>query len=588
MPERVMENVIDACLVNFVCLDDEYVEPYSSGEVEGNIEFTKSIHDGFRDAYKNVKIIKYGPETDVEDLKRHFGNADILVLDWELDPSGGSSEPALEFLNAAIDSERLKYVFVYTHVIEAHSGTITWDHEQMRRAIVAAFSLEGEEVERGRELSGKMEELRDKLLDEDFMGDEEDWEDIVNRVTEKLYRHLAEQTELSGRGLAESLPGFDVKKQMRELCGKLSKSEKNTTEIIDFAKSRLWDTVSDSMEPFGRKLKAANLEDDEFLIGDTHVKLVSKSEFDGSKLPGIIRDFVAKKPDSFFRILSHEIMDRFNREYWGRVSGFNFIENEIVRRYVNYEGNPEDGRITLGQLVREAYGGIFVSVIEEGKFEMLEEAERFFGSLSPEIRLSDEETKRIIRFANKFLSIEPMSPFARRKSGNRISFGDIFEYDAGEHGGEKKYAICITPHCDCAHPENINHEYRFVLSRSVTKDFELANTNFDEEFCSFVPLRDASRSDIEDVSIVYWKAKDGEFVKTNVFRHVTETTEGEAGELLFEGFSGEKFHMRYICRQKDEFTQRLMNESVRHAIRVGVSFLNPKELEGEGASPSSE
>lgn len=585
MPERVMESVIDDCLVNFVCLDDEYVEPYSSGGDEGDIGFTKSIHDGFRDAYKNVKIIKYGPETDVEDMKRHFGNADILVLDWELDPSGGSFEPALEFLNAAIDSERLKYVFVYTHVIEAHSGRITWDHEQMRRAIVAAFSIGREEVVRGRGLLEKMEELRDRLLDNDFMSDEADWEKAINRVTEKLYRHLAERTELSRRDLAESLPGFDVKMQMGALCKMLRWFEDDIIDAIDFAKSCLWDTVSDSMEPFGRKLKAANLEDDEFLIGDTHVKLISKSEFDGSRLPGIIRDFVAKKPDSFFRILSHEIMDRFNREYWGRVSGFNFIENEIVRRYVNYEGNPEDGRITLGQLVREAYGGIFVSVLEEGKFKMLEEAERFFGSLSSEIHLSDEETKRIIRFANKFLSIEPMSPFARGESGNRISFGDIFEYSIEGENDESGYAICITPHCDCAHPENIGHEYRFVLSREVTKDFDLVNTNFDDKFCSFVPVRD---SDGEDVSIVYWKPEKGEYVKTSTFRHMPESSAGETGDLDFEGFSGKKIRMRYVCRQKDEFTQRLMNESVRHVIRVGVSFLNPKELEGEGASPSSE
>jgi len=251
-----------------------------------------------------------------------------------------------------------------------------------------------------------------------------------------------------------------------------------------------------------------------------------------------------------------------------KAKSFAKIDNKIIKCHVDYL-NDLSGKLPLKELVDGIYRDVFMSVLKNQKLDYIEKAGDFFNLVDTE-EIDNLDNK--VKYINSLISIdhtkETLSLFRDNK---KIEFGDVFIV-TGDDITEERYAICITPHCDCAHPA-AGQEYKFIFSKAIPS--EVGNTVFDSTFCTFLPVE-------SEIKIVMWKPSSGShdtFLKSISLALYDDEDNNIDTPITMVGLPLVEYKLNFVAQQKENFTQRLLNESARHGIRVGVSYLNIKDSE---------
>ena len=125
-------DIISSSISNAICIDDEFCAPY---DTEGrNLDAPKSMRDSFRNQHQcNLEIYRYTNFGDIKTLLPVlFKNRDLLILDWELNPSEQIKyQDTLKIIEAGVDSKTLRYIVIYTQ---------NTDTENICKVILRAFS----------------------------------------------------------------------------------------------------------------------------------------------------------------------------------------------------------------------------------------------------------------------------------------------------------------------------------------------------------------------------------------------------------------------------------------------------------------
>lgn len=559
MPIDTAKRILNDSIKNFVCVDDQFIEPFhDDGVVPVDLDFTKKLYGSFHSQYKNMKILQFKPESTIDNIAQYFSNADIVILDWELGKH--EIQTTIKLLVEAIKADHVKYIFIYTNNKE---GVVTDGLWNIRKTLMFSFMQEDKFYNKK---EAEFELLKELVLDKDILNDDTEIEIYLKNIESKLFEFLfskCTKIELN-RHLFEEIKKLNASIGYKDICPHIGK------EYIDILLSYLKLNFLGNFPIFDTSIKIKDLDKDIYLCNDKLVNIVSKTEEDTKpeNLLNNISEFILSEDDSYFNILSHEILYHFKQNFMEKAKSFAKIDNKIIKCHVDYL-NDLSGKLPLKELVDGIYRDVFMSVLKNQKLDYIEKAGDFFNLVDTE-EIDNLDNK--VKYINSLISIdhtkETLSLFRDNK---KIEFGDVFIV-TGDDITEERYAICITPHCDCAHPA-AGQEYKFIFSKAIPS--EVGNTVFDSTFCTFLPVE-------SEIKIVMWKPSSGShdtFLKSISLALYDDEDNNIDTPITMVGLPLVEYKLNFVAQQKENFTQRLLNESARHGIRVGVSYLNIKDSE---------
>jgi len=147
----------------------------------------------------------------------------------------------------------------------------------------------------------------------------------------------------------------------------------------------------------------------------------------------------------------------------------------------------------------------------------------------------------------------------QRKKKDKIKFGDVFI----SNGDHSYYFLCITALCDCVRPENLNHMLYFVKGSKGSISDELKKG--DQGFSSY--LSDEKGNPF----VINWTNKP-------ITIHIEESVNVIEKEIPINIY-GEERKIYYLATIKENYAQRIANNSFSHPMRVGIYFADRKDLQ---------
>ena len=555
MPVETAKSILDKTIKNFVCIDDEFSAPFDS-DVN---ELAQNMYNTFHSKYKNIKILKYKDDMGVIDIKNYFSNADIVILDWDLSKSNENIN--LELLIESLQEHHVKYIFIYTHNKKEED---TKGIEDIRHKLFMTF---GDYLDID-ELEATKQSFVSQIEEQDWLSEDEIEELFQLYQSEYLgmmqigvdLRHIEDE-------LLKKVTEFNDEVKKSDICRFLNQNYKNYHQIFQSeVRKNILGNLSISLMPFEIK----DLQNDKYIINGKLLHIISKSSAEPQQLLELIYEYISKEVDSFFSILNHEVLALFKSHFFYRAKEIAQIHGSVIKEYTDLNQDKPHA-LPLDDLVKGVYSDIFMSVLRNNKLSFLEKAKDYL-----EMSDSDYDVDKEIKKINCFISIDHMAKdIVSFRTERKIDFGDIFEIvEENDSKSSNKFAICITPQCDCANPEdNIKHTYSFAIS---SQELSLEDHNLDGSFCSFIPME-------KEIKIIQWNG--GEFVKSNQI--LIDKGTNDINRLIEGNDVRNKYKFKFVAQQKENFTQRLVNESSRRGIRVGVSYLNKISNDSESNEEST-
>jgi len=120
------------------------------------------------------------------------------------------------------------------------------------------------------------------------------------------------------------------------------------------------------------------------------------------------------------------------------------------------------------------------------------------------------------------------------------------------------YLLCITPHCDCLRPSKINNYFYFVGGKDIKPLQGLKEG--DTEFISFIKTE-------KGLNCIKWEKPPFTIYISNK-NNIINPIECD--------LMGQKITLKHLTWQKENYTQRIANESFSHASRVGIDLAKIK------------
>ncbi|HEX8278111.1 MAG TPA: hypothetical protein VF540_05425, partial [Segetibacter sp.] len=144
---------------------------------------------------------------------------------------------------------------------------------------------------------------------------------------------------------------------------------------------------------------------------------------------------------------------------------------------------------------------------------------------------------------------------------DKIKFGDVFrglEPDTGRSNG--KYWLNITAHCDCLEPAtNIKNNFYFIAGENRSIEQSLADG--DDGFNSYLRIDG-------EVKAIKWHPRP-------VILNITNSSMEGLCIKAMDGTS-QMHRLQYLGTLKENYTQRMANNSFSFAMRVGIDFASFK------------
>lgn len=537
-------DIISSSISNAICIDDEFCAPY---DTEGrNLDAPKSMRDSFRNQHQcNLEIYRYTNFGDIKTLLPVlFKNRDLLILDWELNPSEQIKyQDTLKIIEAGVDSKTLRYIVIYTQ---------NTDTENICKVILRAFSKYRQDFS---DIEKNILENLDEFCAEnelDFDGDKV-WsllkhgvsgislnptkiKDIKNNIAQKLDENMHKT----------------VKGKLCRLINRLVLDEgfQDINQTMSWLDTCI--TVNEALYS-DNPHETAPLTPNSIQIDNTILVILHK----GSRTDGDgVQDAVMPK-DVFDKIVESVLNITNIRTFLFSIILRNIMNDEISQWGKNLGGISEQALLFHAKSYNEA--DEFIQYFTNCTTGLLKSSllsttsKEYIHELFKEAPMAKAPSQRDLCNLNCFLTFTDKNQFEDTHS---IQTGDIFAlatpYDPSN--GIDEYVICITQSCDCKEPKKINHNYAFLHGHKA--DLKQALTSTEKEWYSFISSELAIKWSRRFFTIHLESQK--KFHKWHPIRVVLNN--GKNNELTFLG------------NQKIEYTQRLINYAFSYAQRMGVDL----------------
>jgi hypothetical protein len=570
--ENVAQAIIGGAITTAVCVDNEFVEPYS--DEPGDSARPAALFRAFRARECTLDVYRFSQrDTWNAEGAGVLEGKDLLILDWELsDTAAVKYADALSILGQAVCGGSIPFVYIYTQ---------TPSLEQVAYAMHAHFRAPPSE-----RISVVLE-AADKYLEDElgldpvrfFEATKADFFDLSVHVKDSSAARMRIQAELEqapDRGTRSGARLYsELLKAVAEPLGCVK--TKDTTGQIEIALGHCvrgvevgrheQDVALTCVESVRAQGGVAGRYT--YIIDKTLVRVVAKDAVPPAEIPADLSTTIQDAPDRFVRLLSLEMRSILRKGALRVANGFEGIDELAFFYHEKRFQSPENLEDFLKEMWKEQVGA-FIMV---QKPTLLAELEAYKALHDVESALA---TRYVTAGAATELPLAQLNYYysslqVPRTRQDVIRFGDIFSVvipDGSEARPDLqgKYLLCITAHCDCVRPAKIHDQFMFVIGEKKPLAFGL-NAG-DTGHLSFIKGRDG-------IVCIDWSTKP--------FTVHIDPAQNHIGEIrcMVRGSDAILHHAGY---QKENYTQRVANQAFSNAMRVGVNFARfPLPSTGEAA-----
>ena len=498
------------------------------------------------DIYRYEDISKW--KLDKEILKNH----DLLILDWELtgDPP---FKDALEILWEAINLPSLRFVVIYTQ------EQITLNIElNIRSFFGVPYKDKSERKVKYNEFCAKLEDEFQTNVRRLFTSLVPQCKGYILEINQETIKsNLIEIIKKYCE--KEDLDFSEFMQKMNRYCKNIlgiSKIE-NLFKYIGF-ENTLVNTKDSSFQ-------ISKIEGDRqsFLINNTTVTIFQKpitSDPNGKivispeEVYNHFSESICKRPRNFLALLALEMKNLY-RENSNNIGSELYDINELAFFHHQENLDSEDDFYDFLRNCWKDQLSAFNFLYNPKLFSVLEE---YKSKINYETEIETHRVEKIESFRNELVKLNYQYSFLniKRKDNDRIRFGDLFLLSINQNGTQSRgYILCITPHCDCLHTENVKNKLYFVFADKISIKEGL---NYSERgFYSFFIYKN-------EHLCIKWNGKPFTLYISEDNNNISKPIQVKYHDI--------EHHLHYVATQKDNYTQRIANEAFSHASRVGVEL----------------
>jgi len=563
---HLMDEIVRDSIATATLVDDDYIDAFDKSPAALTHEYyetTKELYYGLRENGCVPNVYHFaGPDKWSVDNKKIglLKGKDLLILDWELTKSGDKNADALRVLTEAVINEGLPFICIYTrtpdielvplHILSYFTGRTKTDREETVNQL-GNWALE-HNVRGLTDFFISLASLFHNYILASSPGKRADIAKTVRKETNKL----------PWENIGEGKPGYEA---LYEFAQKEIKI-KNEWEFYVLLASRF-----KQGEP-GTSLTRTEthpVEGEQFVyrINNSIVIIFPNKDGDAkypliepTRLYGKITDIIKKR--DYLTLLSLEIRNAYRAQ--SMAIGRNISDIEECA-FFHHERNFKGNNVEFNRFVQDLWES---------------EMSLFYNNIEPRMKQKIDDYKvqrnistRLETFSgsdNRFDELGALNYnltiLRNANSTGNIRFGDIFAISPPIKTGRKDdhmaYAICITPGCDCAHPEGVI--FNFIFIGGIECNLSTALDNPEGGYFSYVKVKD-------EIKAIAW---DRHFL----FSVNIPTDKNEIGKTIVCRAYDRDISMEYLAHQKNNYAQRVANDFLGWANRVGISCATKHDL----------
>ncbi|EPR72833.1 hypothetical protein ADIWIN_2156 [Winogradskyella psychrotolerans RS-3] len=550
--DDVAKGIIQSSIRSAICIDDAYAAPYSLATEGLNFDDPKELFYSFRkDGHCDLDIYQFTDNVEWEKHKYLLHNKDLLIQDWELNSKPGAGETKYDYTLTIIkdifENNIVPFIVIYTNredlsdvskvLLNNFNAHNSEDFEIMIEEFKAKFSR----------MSTNCEEIYNYFEDDTQINRFHEYilfpsrrNDIRKEILDSFYSFLEIET-----------------KHLEKFPKKIISGMKyfNNVESIEDAVLLLSNIClsKDRRSKLIFKNERINIERLCYSINGTVVLILHKEDRTGGvkpdKLFDVFSQSITNNPHSIINLISIELKDKFREDFSKIGTKFNTIEkNAFLHHGKNYYKKDAEDGVEVFQ--KTSFKNFVVrSWIHELLQKNLDLNLDSFKLIEKElsIYIPKEGSELEISLA-KYASMVSCVHLAN-KTNKKLGFGDVFK-----SGNE--YFLCITPHCDCFTPSKINNEFSFIKKTDSITKLAVALKNAEQGFYTFI-------SNGKKTEAIEWACKP---FTSHIPNKMNESNDKSIS------YSGITYDLEFVCSLKENYAQRISNNSFGQGYRVGIDL----------------
>ncbi|WP_298526645.1 response regulator receiver domain [uncultured Christiangramia sp.] len=569
IPSRIVRNAIRSA----ICIDDNYAAPYRNSEGLNSEQPEKLYYSFRKDGKCDLDIYRF---QGLEEWKKHkhlLCNKDLMVLDWELDQTSKNKySDTLEILKHNMRVKNVPFVVIYTQTqdLDNVSKTLLEEFNNYNEAdygkLISLFTREFKEfVQEQDELESFLEENSDFFYEfiKSYGKRNELFSEFRNNfflkfgIKEKFifnYEENCRSKGLSGDSLKgcinaaekrferECFPQFEEK--IKKISSNFQECNNHLDGFIEIANVNLCNDIKegDSLEVKNNRI---HIEKHCYSLGGIIVLILhKKGEEDGvnpDDLFNVFSEAITSNPHNLLHLISLELKDKFRNDFSTIGTKFNTVDEQAFLYHAkNYE---TDGEFNLNSFKNF----VVKSWIHELSQYNLDLSLNSFDLIEELIKEYEYPNNEQFHIALAEYAAMVSCVILKNRSNHKLGFGNLFK--SGDN-----YFLCITPHCDCLRPSKINNEFYFIYGEETK--IKTALNGAETGYFSFCMV------DNKPITIE-WQCKP-------FSSYFSDDSNSEKEKNIL--FKTEKFPLEYVCTIKENYAQRISNNSFGHGYRIGIDL----------------
>ena len=532
---EITKNIIKESIKSVICIDDEFLQPYSKNSDRENNNMAKELYDSFSGEYNCLlDIVKYNSQNQ---CINKLNNRDLLILDWELTQSEPKFGEALNILEMATISD-IPFICIYTQ---------TPNIESIYNMVLAYFSgYTKKDTEETKEIANELS--LDEILEEHTseISDAIFTNGCFNKIRGKIHSNLTpDERNLLKKENIKIDDDFLKKWYFQKTNCHLPDKKQDIASPTKIIKKHITSAINLN----GKILTVLPK-------SNKYSSLNSIEKVSPSHLLDKLSENIAEEPNNLFNIIWFQYKNYFNNIIYKQADFFqNITQDTFVYHYkqlAKEESLYGNDINSFDNFFNELYKDDLISKLNLYNLKTNDLLINYLTATSSNVNPNEKELVEL----NYYYSISK-----EISNNNRnIRFGDIFKCIDRESSAI--YFVCVTAHCDCLRPKDkINNNYFFVKG-SKTDNIKALN-NAEKKQYSFI-------FDSEYISI--------EWFNKLVTLHIDENSKLIDKDKNIETYyKNEKIKIKYICNLKENYAQRIANWAFSNANTVGITYAKLNE-----------
>lgn len=539
--ETVAKHIIKNSIVSSLYIDDKVIEPFETPKNgDAYFEISKGLYSSFRKEKKSLDFYKFKKRKSWRNDSNYlFKNRDLLILDWQLDSATGLIQPkTLEILQKAVETDNLHFVSIYTEtesdsfpdILYSVKAFFTKEYNAETKALCENFK-------------NYIEELALENYDLEQIG-------ILKEASLNREEGINSLNEIK-KSIQKEIGAANI----RNFCGELKKIDSDIKKAIEIFGFYLNEESNNDNLPYNCSFNFNHTDKNFIVINHTIIKLSNKQNPEPEDFFADFTEAMIKICGNPLTLTSLEI-----RTLMREGSGFIGKDADSIKDAALFH-HKELKAGSFFNFILEIWKSYLLSYVDAKTTNLQTFTNDFWEGYKNDNNV-DQKLIDLKTDENKFyLELGKLNTYynklhlAKGKS-DIIKFGDIFVEldDEGNETGD--YWLNITAHCDCERPkENIKNNFSFTRGQKMNLKDGL--TKSDEGFRSYLNKK-------EEVLLIDWKSR----------IHVLNISNNKMKNYLVNVKDGtaRKFKLRYIATLKENYAQRMANNSFSFAMRVGIDF----------------